>query len=111
MYSTSETKSLTESVLDYQYENGRRYHAFRAGKYPIPNDEAEQERLDLQHHIYLLVSGGRLYRAPLPPHVDRVLDVGTGTGKWAIDFADMHPDADVVATDLSVIQPYWVSPG
>lgn len=35
-----------------------------------------------------------------PPHqtdskVKRVLDVGTGTGIWAIDFGDEHPDATV----------------
>ncbi|RKK95741.1 hypothetical protein BFJ71_g8207 [Fusarium oxysporum] len=40
----------------------------------------------------------------------RVLDVGTGTGIWAIDFADEHPDAEVIGTDLSPIQPRWVPP-
>ncbi|KAI7112772.1 hypothetical protein KC352_g35270, partial [Hortaea werneckii] len=53
----SETRSITDSVLGYEYENGRRYHAYRAGKYPMPNDEAEQERMDMQHHIYLLIYG------------------------------------------------------
>lgn len=75
----------------------------------MPNDEAEQERMDMQHHIYLMIFSGELYRAPIPRKVGRVLDIGCGTGKWAIDFADMHPEADVVATDLSVIQPYWAS--
>lgn len=75
----------------------------------MPNDEAEQERMDMQHHIYLMIFSGELYRAPLPRKVNRVLDVGCGTGKWAIDFADMHLEADVIATDLSVIQPYWAS--
>jgi methylase of polypeptide subunit release factors len=33
-----------------------------------------------------------------------VLDIGTGTGIWAIDFADEHPEAEVIGTDLSPIQ-------
>ena len=53
----------------------------------MPNDEAEQERLDLFHHIFLSLLGGKLYTAPLD-NPQRVLDVGTGTGLWAIDFAE-----------------------
>jgi cyclopropane fatty-acyl-phospholipid synthase-like methyltransferase len=39
-----------------------------------------------------------------------VLDIGTGTGIWAIDFADSYPSAEVIGTDLSPIQPSWVPP-
>ena len=39
-----------------------------------------------------------------------MLDVGTGTGIWAIDFADQFPGAAVIANDLSAIQPTWVPP-
>lgn len=39
-----------------------------------------------------------------------VLDVGTGTGIWAIDFADQFPQATVIGTDISPIQPSWVPP-
>lgn len=53
----------------------------------MPNDEVEQERLDFYHHIFLLLLGGKLYTAPLD-NPQRVLDVGTGTGIWAIDFAE-----------------------
>ena len=54
----------------------------------MPNDEKEQDRLDLFHHLFLSLLGGRLWTAPLDnPH--RVLDVGTGTGIWAIDFAEL----------------------
>ena len=49
----------------YRYENGRRYHAYREGEYPLPNDDPEQDRLDLLHHIFRLVLGGALYRAPI----------------------------------------------
>lgn len=34
-----------------------------------------------------------------------MLDLGTGTGIWAIDFADEYPSANVIGTDLSPIQP------
>lgn len=33
-----------------------------------------------------------------------VIDIGTGTGIWAIDFADEHPESEVIGTDLSPIQ-------
>lgn len=38
----------------------------------------------------------------------RILDVGTGTGAWAIDVAEAHPDVHVIGTDLSPIQPDYV---
>jgi hypothetical protein len=40
----SSTNSLSSTVFAYEYENGRRYHAYRAGTYALPNDETEQER-------------------------------------------------------------------
>ncbi|RKK16788.1 hypothetical protein BFJ66_g14964 [Fusarium oxysporum f. sp. cepae] len=86
--------SLNSSVLNYKYENGRRYHAFREGAYLVPNDDEEQDRMDLGHHIYRLVLGGDLFLAPIGDKVKRVLDLGTGTGIWAMDFAEYtfpHP--------------------
>ena len=107
---STRTVSITSSILDYKYENGRRYHAYREGAYYLPNDEAEQDRLDLYHHIFLLILDGRLYCAPINDKPKRCLDVCTGTGIWAIDFADEFPDAEVIGTDLSPIQPSWVPP-
>lgn len=40
------------------------------------------------HHIFSMVLGGALYRAPVPKHVGNILDLGTGTGAWAIDIAE-----------------------
>ncbi|KAF4993046.1 hypothetical protein FGRMN_6734 [Fusarium graminum] len=75
-----------------------------------PNDEEEQERMDLVHHLYSLLLDKKLYLAPVPFNVQRVLDLGTGTGIWAIDFADDHPSSEVVGNDLSPIQPEWIPP-
>lgn len=48
-----------------------------------------------------------MHFAPLsnPSHI---LDIGTGTGTWAIDMGDVYPSATVEATDLSPIQPTTV---
>lgn len=45
--------------------------------------------LDMHHQIFLKVLDGKLTLAPLdrdPPK--RILDVGTGTGIWALDIAE-----------------------
>lgn len=97
--------SVTSSIFDYRYENGRRYHAYRDGRYLLPNDDAEQDRLDCHHHLWRLMVDGPLFRAPIGPQPQRVLDLGTGTGIWAIDFADEYPSAFVIGSDLSPIQP------
>ncbi|KAF9873172.1 hypothetical protein CkaCkLH20_09335 [Colletotrichum karsti] len=108
----SSTISLRSSILKYREENGRTYHAYKDGAYLIPNDERESERLDLQHHLFLLTFDDRLHLAPLdtenPPQ--RVLDIGTGTGIWAADFADTYPESFVVGIDLSPIQPAFIPP-
>ncbi|KAJ5801497.1 uncharacterized protein N7518_003565 [Penicillium psychrosexuale] len=107
---SSYTASLLSDVKNYAYENGRRYHSYREGHYVLPNDEPEQDRQDLLHHVRNLVLNGRLFRAPLDSNIQRALDIGTGTGIWAIDFADSFPSAEVTGTDLSPIQPSWVPP-
>ncbi|OAP64727.1 hypothetical protein AYL99_00699 [Fonsecaea erecta] len=105
----SENTAATSSAFDFQYENGRRYHSYKAGQYFAPNDEQEQERLDLLHHVQSMVLGGELFKAPIGTP-QRVLDIGTGTGIWAIQFADNFPMTEVAATDLSPIQPTWIPP-
>ena len=43
--------SLASSMRNYKYENGRRYHRFREGRYNFPNDDMEQDREDLKHAL------------------------------------------------------------
>lgn len=66
--------------------------------------------MDLAHHFLTLSLGGKLLLAPISDSIKKALDIGTGTGIWAIDFADEHPDCEVIGTDLSPIQPGWVPP-
>ncbi|KAI5798460.1 S-adenosyl-L-methionine-dependent methyltransferase [Pyronema domesticum] len=104
------TASLTASINQYIFENGRRYHTyFGIDKNILPTDETEQDRLDLHHEIFLLLLRGSLFSAPIQ-NPQRILDVGTGTGIWAIDMADEFPSAEVIGNDLSPIQPNWVPP-
>lgn len=107
---TISSASVTSSIVDYMYENGRRYHAYHQGEYPLPNDVREQERLDLLHHVWKLLLGGGLYTAPISRDLERVLDFGRRTGNLEIDFADEFPSATVIGTDLSPIQSSWVPP-
>jgi SAM-dependent methyltransferase len=135
---TAASTSLTSSIRDYTFENGRRYHRFREGRYNFPNDDVEQEREDLKHAMVKLLCAGQLHFAPIGEHPQEILDIGTGTGIWAIEsmyeiffmedqvgpsygspkmltmaaylVGDQFPSAKVVGVDLSPIQPSWVPP-
>ncbi|KAJ0299984.1 hypothetical protein COL516b_008722 [Colletotrichum fioriniae] len=63
-------QQLDPSILDYRIENGRTYHKYKDGTPPNAADSG----------------------------VRRVLDIGTGTGIWAIDFGDEHPEAELIAS-------------
>lgn len=54
--------------------------------------------------ISKLVTNSALYRAPMRSPKN-MLDIATGTGISAIQFAKEHPESNVVGTDLSTIQP------
>ena len=97
---TSITSSIRDSVFNYQFEHGRRYHAFQAGKYIFPNDEKEMERMDIEHHNQKLQMNGELFLCPLVDEPTEILDLGTGTGIWCIDMADKYPDCQLIGTDL-----------
>ncbi|KAL1987418.1 hypothetical protein VTN96DRAFT_3800 [Rasamsonia emersonii] len=107
---SASSASITSSITRYRWENGRRYHAYKDGAYWGPNDEKAANHLDIAHHLFLLTLKNKLHLAPIGDNPQRVLDIGTGTGIWAIDFADQYPSAQVIGTDLSPIQPSWVPP-
>ncbi|KAK0708567.1 S-adenosyl-L-methionine-dependent methyltransferase [Lasiosphaeris hirsuta] len=106
------TPSGGSSVHAHVYEGGLRYHAFRDGKYAFPNDEVEQNRDDMKHSMSLLLCHGDYFYAPIEEVLAaggaEVLDLGTGTGIWAIELGDKYPEAKITGIDLSPIQPNFV---
>lgn len=90
--------------------HGRTFQNFKDAEYWQPNDSRQNDYLDIMHHMMYLLNDNHLFHAPVDKNPQTVLDVGTGTGNWAIDFADQFPAAQVIGTDLSPTQPAWVPP-
>ncbi|KAH7321339.1 S-adenosyl-L-methionine-dependent methyltransferase [Stachybotrys elegans] len=100
--------SILPSADQYELIHGRRYHGYQCGRYPLPNDILEQQREETLHAMMLQVTGNRLFYSDIGEHPQKIVDIGTGTGSWAIDVADLYPSASVIGTDLSPIQPTWL---
>ncbi len=65
--------------------------------------------LILQHKAFKKILDGRFLNAPIVEPVGRVLDIGTGCGIWAAEFATEHPTAEIVGIDIFP-QPTIVAP-
>jgi len=87
--------------------HGRIYHP--SADYVLPNDEQESDRLDVQHHMFLLTYDGDICACPAARAGDTpfrcVLDIGTGTGIWAIDFGLLLPRSIIASIVLTNKQP------
>ncbi|KAK8075353.1 hypothetical protein PG997_010016 [Apiospora hydei] len=79
-------------------EDGRTYQGYMPGEYMLPNDSISPMRYT---GSFL---DNKLAAAPLR-YPEKVLDIGTGTGLWALEFAEENPTSEVIGTDLSMIQP------
>lgn len=66
--------------------------------YVLPKDLGEINRLDFQHYLYrAALKGNHVAPIGIP---QSVLDVGTGSGRWAIEMAEQFPLSSVIAVDL-----------
>jgi hypothetical protein len=63
----------------------RRYHLFKYGRYPLPNDDEEFKRESLRHIMLKELMRGELYLAPIGDNPQKIIDLGTGFGEWAIE--------------------------
>lgn len=84
---------------------GREYTA--GVPYALPSDLGETNRLDFQHYVLRQAFKGN-YAAPIRAP-GSILDVGTGTGRWAKEMAAVFPHARVVGVDVK--EPATNEPG
>ncbi len=77
---------------------GGRTHV-RGIPYVLPRDIDEMNRLDFQHYVLRQAFGGN-FLAPIE-HPRAILDVGTGTGRWAREVATVFPSANLIGLDLN----------
>ena len=68
----------------------------------MPIDDLEQMRMSLNDQVFLNVLNGEhsLVQLDDPSYI---LDVGTGTGEWAIRMAEHYPECEVVGIDIAAI--------
>ncbi|CAI6093769.1 unnamed protein product [Clonostachys chloroleuca] len=102
----SNFSSVSEDSLPPIHAFGFTYHG--SGRILWPNDEAGGRVMDLQHHLWKSCLGGNLTDTRLPiekPNFAEpsfhILDVGTGTGIWAIEMALRYPQATILGMDIS----------
>jgi len=68
--------------------------------YVLVNDDAEWARLDAMHNGIAAFLGNELTPAPLG-QPRKILEIGAGSGAWAIQAAKLYPDAEVLAVDMN----------
>lgn len=51
----------------------------------MPNDDAEFKRETLRHILFKELLDGKLYLAPINKNPQKIIDLGTGFGDWAIE--------------------------
>ncbi|KAF5322660.1 hypothetical protein D9619_001284 [Psilocybe cf. subviscida] len=80
-------------ILPTPIKHNQRHYVNEA--YVLPSDEEEAKRLQLQHVLLRAAFDDRIVLAPLQlASGAEVLDIGAGTGVWALDFAATYPNAE-----------------
>ncbi|EJD52821.1 S-adenosyl-L-methionine-dependent methyltransferase [Auricularia subglabra TFB-10046 SS5] len=92
--------------------HGRKFNVVN-NMYTLPADAPEHARLGLQHEALFLALRESLYqaredvRAALATHPGKarpaIIDIGTGSGIWAIEMAKEFPECDVLGVDLAPV--------
>ncbi|KAI1766731.1 S-adenosyl-L-methionine-dependent methyltransferase [Hypoxylon sp. FL1150] len=102
--SYSDTDALDRRLESFPYIEafGHKYHI--SGKIFLAFDEDERQRCEVQHKLYRHSLDGALTSTRLPLDTTRILDLGTGTGTWAVEMAARYPQAQITGVDVYPIQ-------
>ncbi|KAJ3052808.1 hypothetical protein HK097_005628 [Rhizophlyctis rosea] len=116
-------RPVFEKNPQYVSEEGRtflaHYNALDAdGKqasrvYTLPSDDVEIDRLHLQHYLLRFEYQSNFcapVRSRLEKPAAKILDVGCGSGIWAMEMATDFPLAQVYGIDLAPVQPSSIKP-
>lgn len=92
---------------NFTYLGGRRYMS--QVPYALPKDSGEIQRLDFQHFLLKYGLQGN-YLSPVE-HPLSILDVGCGTGRWAMELAQQFPQANVIGVDVVPTEQFTTGHG
>ncbi|KAJ7899150.1 S-adenosyl-L-methionine-dependent methyltransferase [Mycena olivaceomarginata] len=88
--------------------HGRRFNTLNP-TYLLPADDEEIKVNSLEVQLIKFIFNGRIYTGPLREVVQfgpyrKALDLGTGSGEWAVELSDEIPYVFVTGVDIAPIQ-------
>ncbi|CAG8788819.1 17549_t:CDS:1, partial [Acaulospora morrowiae] len=111
--SSHSLQSLKPSNTSFRYIDGRRYHDDETSRYPLPNDDEEINRLQLQHYLFRYAWKDN-FSSPVKEMLEmggaRVLDVGCGPATWILEMAFQFPSSEFIGVDFSPVFPTSIKP-
>ncbi|PVF99487.1 S-adenosyl-L-methionine-dependent methyltransferase [Serendipita vermifera] len=96
-------------IANFVQEIGGRTYNSRSDLYLLPSDPEEWNRLRRQHEVLKIGMGGRYPDSDLVHTIlastdgstKSILDIGCGTGIWAVEMATEFPHSTVLGVDLA----------
>lgn len=109
-------KSSACSVESLRYrcyiENGRKHPEENPHSYWSPADEKQYDSMYAGHLFFIILDSqlnNRLFRSPIGGSPRNIIDLGSGSGDWAVECAEMYPECKVVGVDLNPPpSPLWL---
>ncbi|GBB86499.1 hypothetical protein RclHR1_12920006 [Rhizophagus clarus] len=96
----------------YKYINGRKYFKNRDWINPLPVDEEECDRSQLQHFLFHHIWEEN-FNSPVKQILEnggKVLDISCGAGAWLLEMATGYERTQFVGVDLVPIFPTEIKP-